>query len=146
MTYGGEMTYTRLRYHLVVATKNRRPVLDAETEEILYPSIRKISKKIGGHLFAIGGTRDHIHLLSAIPPRIAVADFIRKLKSQSSGAVKRATMGRDEFAWQVGYGGFTVDPDDIRGVYAYVTQQKRHHSDGNTWQDYEKITKDESED
>ena len=89
----------------------------------------------------VGGTADHVHTITAIPPTIAVSKFLRDLKSQTTGKIKRRL--DIDFAWQIGFGGFTLNPDDMDGICDYVRNQKLHHSEGTTRSAYERIAQDE---
>ena len=73
---------------------------------------------------AIGGIEDHIHMLIELPPTIAVAEAVRTIKSNSSKWVNE--LGRS-FAWQKGYGAFSVSASNIAAVERYIRNQEQHH-------------------
>ena len=136
------MSHTRLRYHIVFATKSRKPLIKPEVEDFLQSVIDEISVDIGGCTLAVGGVDDHIHTISAIPPNLAVSDFIRKLKSRSTTAMKATFAELEDFAWQVGYGCFTLDPHNMSRIFSYVTHQRQRHEKNLLWEEYEKIAYD----
>jgi putative transposase len=80
---------------------------------------------LGGVPIEINGVEDHVHLLVKIKPVIAVSDFLRELKSISSGRAKKKTAGR--FAWQARYGAFTVSESQVGRVRLYIRNQEEHH-------------------
>lgn len=131
------MALGRARYHLVFATKGRRPFIDENVEKFLYPVLGGITKKAGGKLVRVGGIEDHIHLICGIPPKIAVSDFVKDLKSQSTGALKREFHRLWHFKWQVSFGYFTLDPLNMKRVIDYVDNQKEHHRKEDLWEPYE---------
>jgi putative transposase len=122
------MAYWRLFYHFVWTTTNREPLLTAE----LQPHVHRYSMSKGGELgaliFALDGVEDHVHVVAAVPPRISPADFVKRLKGASSRFVtKRFDV---PFAWQKGYGVFSISEGDLQRVVAYVKGQKEHHRRG----------------
>src|SRR5690606_11158743 len=124
-TCHASMSYTRLRYHIVTATQDRHPLITPEVEAVLYPALYRKAQDCGGRLLAVGGVADHIHLVAALPPTIALADFIRAVKARASRVVNKAGFYGGQFRWQRGYGAFTLDPFDLARVLAYVSHQKQ---------------------
>ena len=80
------MPYWRLFYRLVWATKERRPLIDAVVATAVVRSLRATCDEPGVRVFAIGMMPDHVHVAVSIPPRLALADFVRRLKGASSYA------------------------------------------------------------
>lgn len=114
-------TYTRLLYHVVFSTKERRPLLTPE----IHSYMGGIIKRLGGVPFNIGGVADHAHLLTSIPATIAVSDFMRDLKAGSSKWMRQ----RDpEFEWQRGFAAFTVNQSIVPDVDRYIAKQEEHHA------------------
>ena len=133
------MSFTRLRYHIVTATKDHAPAITKEVEAVLYPALQRKAQGEGGKLLAVGGVADHVHVVAAVPPTVALSDFVRAVKAGSSRAVSRAEFCGGQFRWQSGYGAFTLNPLDLSRVIAYVTHQKQHHAGGQTWAAYERL-------
>jgi REP element-mobilizing transposase RayT len=73
---------------------------------------------------AIGGIEDHVHLLIAFPADLEIAEYVNKLKSSSSKWMKQY---RKDFAWQKGYGSFSVSASNLRAVTQYIENQAEHH-------------------
>ncbi len=122
-------TYTSLTYHLVFSTKYRRKTISPEFQEELYQYIGGIIRKKNGVLLEIGGIEDHVHLLAGIPPTIAVSDMLRFIKSNSSGWVNETIEPNEKFAWQPGFGAFTVSHSQESLVRTYIQNQRRHHQE-----------------
>ena len=74
----------------------------------------------------IGGTEDHVHLLVGLKSSHRVDYFLRDLKADSSEWVHQE-IGRKVFAWQKGYGAFSVGPSNLDGVKRYILNQEEHH-------------------
>ena len=77
-------TLTNLLFHVVFSTKDRLPLIDAELKPDLLAYIGGIVRELGGKLLAANGTADHVHLLLRLPPRLALADTVRVVKTNSS--------------------------------------------------------------
>ena len=121
-------TYTALHYHIVFSTKNRVPSIAADIQTRLYEYIGGIVRGENGILIAIGGMPDHTHLLATLHPTACVADMIRRIKGNSSKWVHENLSGMQDFAWQSGYGAFTVSRSNLGDVESYVNNQQAHHA------------------
>lgn len=119
------MTYWRLFYHFICATKNRASLLTPELEPHVHHYCTSKARELGALMFAINGVEDHLHAVAALPPRISPAEFVKRIKGASSRFVtKRFDV---PFVWQEGYGVFSVSESDLEKVVAYVNAQKEHH-------------------
>lgn len=132
------MPWTKFRYHLVFSTKYRRPCLKEEYDEFLYGRLGQITKRIGGHPFAVNGWHDHVHLLCALPPNKSVSECVAKLKSQSSGALRREFPAMKHFLWSLDYSALTFDHRRLSGIANYVRNQKKRHGNQTTNPDWER--------
>jgi REP element-mobilizing transposase RayT len=75
-------------------------------------------------VLANGGIEDHVHLLIQLPPAIALANAVLLLKSNSS---RWMTERGTDFAWQEGYGAFSVSASNLAAVEKYIHNQAKHH-------------------
>ena len=121
-------TYTQILYHIVFATKNREPVLRKERREELYRYIWGIIEKRDGHLYRIGGTDDHIHILSSLHPSIALSDLIKEIKVASTKWTKTNHAFPGFTHWQGGYGAFTCSVNSKERIVEYIKNQEPHHA------------------
>lgn len=134
------MPYTQLFYHLVWATKERAPLITPRVRPMLYGFIRAKAVGLGGTVFAIGGVEDHVHVVTSVPPRIALATFIGQVKGVASAKVNReGILGDIRFSWQEEYGAFSFDRKRLPYVVAYVEQQEEHHAQGRTIRVLERV-------
>ena len=122
------MAYWRLYYHIVWAVKGRAPLISVEIEGSVYRLIAHKCNEQGGLAYVVNGISDHVHVVTAVPPTVALAEFIKKLKGSSSRFVH--TEYGLSFAWQSGYGVFTVSERSLPKVIDYVRHQKEHHQSG----------------
>ena len=119
-------TYTSLNYHIVFGTKGRRPFLAESLRSEVYRYMGGIIANKQGRMLEIGGIDDHVHLLTSCSPTIALADFVRDIKANSSKWL-REDKRQHEFQWQIGYGAFTVSLSRIDAIRQYVRNQPEHH-------------------
>ncbi len=118
------MSFWRTYYHIIWCTHNHEPSITPELELRLFAYLVKQAAKMGAYVYQINGWFDHIHLIVAIPPKIAVADFVKQLKGSSSHDLELAGF---PLTWARGYGVLTVGERHRPVAEAYVTQQKTHH-------------------
>lgn len=119
-------TYTKLVNHFVFSTRGRKPYLAKSLRDDVFAYMGGIIRKMRGAPIAINGVEDHVHILAHVPATIAVADFIRKVKTGSSEWVhENKRIGT--FGWQEGYAAISVRGDDYEGVKLYIERQEAHH-------------------
>jgi len=121
------MSFIGIRYHAVFSTKERRPWLAPDMRPRLCEYMAGIVRNHQGHPLLINGPEDHVHLVLSIPVTTAVADFMRELKSISSGWVHQTFPELRAFAWQDGYAIFSVSSSVLPKVLEYVQNQEEHH-------------------
>ncbi len=73
---------------------------------------------------------DHVHLLVRLPPTIAVADFIGKVKGATAYRVNHEIRPNFKLRWQEGYGVLTLRKDELPKVSRYIDNQEQHHRPG----------------
>ena len=118
-------TFLSLHYHLVFSTKDRRALIEPAWETQLHEYIGGTVNGLGGFNQGVGGTADHVHLLVGLKSTHCLADFMRELKKATSSW---AHQHNKMFAWQEGYGAFTVSPTARNAVRRYIANQAQHHA------------------
>jgi putative transposase len=83
---------------------------------------------MGATVFALNGVGDHVHMVVAIPPKIAVATFVGQVKAVASVVFNKSGHPAAPFFWQEEYGAFSIDHTRLRLHIAYVERQKEHHA------------------
>jgi len=119
-------THLSLHYHVVVSAKDRMPSISAEWRERLHAYLGGVVRNIGGVPEAIGGVADQVRLLIGLGSATCLADVVRDVKAASSRWVHEQ-IGEPTFAWQEGYGAFTVSPSRRDTVREYIARQEEHH-------------------
>jgi len=86
-----------------------------------------IARNEFGKALIIGGTSNHVHGLLSISTDISIGQAMSKLKSLSSGWIHKTFVNAGDFAWQSGYGVFSVSPSKVGEVERYILRQEEHH-------------------
>lgn len=120
-------TYTNLLYHFVFSTKDRRPLIVPEIRDELYSYLGGIIRARRGVLLEIGGVEDHVYILAKFHADVSVAEILRLIKANSSKALNERPRQPVRFAWQRGYGAFTVSESQVASVRQYIRDQETHH-------------------
>ena len=134
-------THLSLHYHIVFSTKNRNRFIDNNWRLRLHAFLGGCIKTLNGIPEEIGGTDDHIHLLIGLRATHCLADVVRDVKAAASKWA-HDEIGVREFAWQDGYGGFTVSASDIPEVRQYIQNQLEHHRHKSFQEEYVEFLKD----
>jgi putative transposase len=117
--------------HLVFSTKERRPLLrDPVIRAEMHAWLGSASRELGCPSILVGGVEDHIHILARHGRTISQANWVKELKRTSSLWIKVRDARSKEFAWQAGYGVFSVSASNLDAVRDYVARQEEHHRVG----------------
>ena len=114
-------TYANNFVHCIFSTKERANTIPDDRREQLWAYLIGIAKNEGFVVMAAGGTANHVHVLVLLPAAISLSTAIKKLKGNSS-----RWMG-PHFAWQDGYGAFSVSPSQLSAIKDYIANQSEHH-------------------
>jgi putative transposase len=133
-------SYCSNRIHLVFSTKNREKNLSPEIQEKLWPYMAGIARNHGFDAIKIGGVDDHAHALLLLSATVPLAKAIQILKACSSKWLNE-TEAVKNFAWQEGYGAFSVSASQTDGVIEYITNQREHHAKRNFEEEFVALLK-----
>jgi REP element-mobilizing transposase RayT len=117
--------------HTVFSTKDRRPFLrDKTLREELHRYIGGILANLQCQPVIVGGVEDHVHMLCALSRAIEAATMVKEVKRGSSLSIKTKGPNLDDFAWQNGYGVFSIGFSQIEKVRKYVAGQECRRTRG----------------
>ena len=116
--------YPNVLVHCVFSTKERQDLIPTEMLPTLWKYFAGIARNHGVDLLAAGGTRNHCHLLIVLPSDMTFAKAIQVLKANSSRWIREHGIA---FAWQEGYGAFSVSSSNKAAVIDYIEHQAEHH-------------------
>ena len=119
-------THLSLHFHIVFSTKDRHPFIDGGWRGRLHEYLGGLVRTADGIPEAIGGTADHVHLLAGLRATTPLATFVQDIKQTSSRWIHEI-IGVTGFAWQPGYGAFTVSVSNCGAVKEYIANQDEHH-------------------
>lgn len=138
------MPFWRSYAHLVWATRNRQPFLQAELEEALHIFVLKKASEWDTYIHAINGWFDHIHIVASIPPKHSVKWVVQGFKGASSYYVNHTLRPPQfHFGWQRGYGYLTLGESQCERAIADVHNQKVHHEQQTAHPWLEKYTEED---
>jgi putative transposase len=118
----------RVIVHLVFSTKNRGPCLSPAVRAALHGHLAEVVRGAGCTCFRVGGVADHVHVAIGLGRTTTIARVVQDLKTSSSVWLKAKSGDLSDFAWQRGYGAFSVGPGALDALTAYIDGQDRHHS------------------
>jgi putative transposase len=121
-------TYSSNRIHLIFSTKNREKSLSEQLQPKLWAYMAGIAHNQGFEAMIIGGIEDHVHALVILPPSLALAKAVQFLKGSSSKWINDNRSTDSRFAWQEGYGAFSVSSSQTSEVVRYIRDQRAHHA------------------
>lgn len=114
-----------IRIHCVFRTKDRQPTIPDEHQARLWAFIGGIARRLEMKAIAVGGIEDHVHVLLLLPPTIALATAVQKIKANSSRWMHEVT-GKP-FQWQEGYAAYSVRMSHTDATVRYILNQREHH-------------------
>lgn len=120
-------SYRQILYHLVFRTKNSRKTLVPEHSKELFAYIMGFIQNKKGFLYRINGMEEHLHILCDLHPTIALADFMRDLKTSSSIWIKQTGKFPKFNGWSDGYAALTYAWKDKELIVNYIKNQQEHH-------------------
>jgi len=120
-------TYANVLLHVVFSTKDRVPAIHDAFRVRLYEYMAGVARNEFGRALSIGGTADHVHGLLSVGTDMAIGDIMSKWKSLSSGWLHKTIPEARDFAWQTGYGAFSVSQSNAGAVSQYIEEQAEHH-------------------
>lgn len=135
-------SHTKIWIHAVFSTKERQPLINSALESKLYHHIKSnLEKDFSCQVKSINGMNEHIHILFMLNPNYTVVGLIKNIKGESSHWINSNKFLNNKFAWQTGYGAFSVSESKLKDVEKYIESQKEHHKKITFIEEYEKFMK-----
>lgn len=120
-------SYVSCVLHYVFSTKQRVRSIRREFRDRLWAYMGGIARENRMTALAVGGTDDHAHVLVSLPSTLTVAHAVQLIKGGSSKWVSETFPQARDFAWQEGYGAFSVSISGVADSIAYIATQEEHH-------------------
>lgn len=126
--YFAPLPLSKTKAALKKRTKDRHPFLnDSALRTEMHVYLGGASKQLDCPPILAGGVGDHVHLLARHGRIIAQADWVKELKRVSSIWIKERDASLSHFAWQSGYGVFSVSASNLDVVRDFIARQEEHH-------------------
>jgi REP element-mobilizing transposase RayT len=120
-------SYTSLFIHVIFGTHKGEPLLTSSLRARLWAYMGGIARENKVKAVCIGGMMDHAHMLISIPASMPVAKAVQLVKGGSSKWIHENINSLRNFAWQEGYGAFSIGISQVEEVEAYIARQEEHH-------------------
>ena len=120
-------SYVSCYIHYVFSTKDRLPLITPDLRPRLWSYLGGIAREHDMPVIGIGGMEDHGHILVGLPATLAIAKAVQTLKGVSSKWIHETFPQLQHFAWQEGYGAFSLSKSSLPNALAYIEQQEEHH-------------------
>ncbi|HAK4778352.1 TPA: IS200/IS605 family transposase [Salmonella enterica] len=119
---------SKLVVHLIFTTKYRRKLFDGRMIEQLRNAFESAAGKLECEIIEMDGEPDHVHLLVAYPPKLAVSVMVNNLKSVSSRLLRQHNphlrmQSKTGLLWSRSYFVCSTGGTTIEMLRAYVQSQ-----------------------
>jgi REP element-mobilizing transposase RayT len=129
-------SFARLIVHLIFSTKGRQRLLPDHVRGSLHAYMATVLQNLGCPPILINSVEDHAHLLLDMARTVSVSEAVEEVKKTSSKWIKTQGPEFANFAWQTGYGAFSVSESNVGAVRDYIAKQHEHHSRRSFHQEY----------
>jgi putative transposase len=117
----------KIYLHLIFSTKGRAPTINDRIRDPLHRYMATVLRNFGCRTNLINSIEDHVHVLFELGRTVTVSKAVEDVKKSSSKWIKTQPGGVRDFAWQNGYGVFSVSYSNFEAVRAYIASQRLHH-------------------
>ena len=120
-------SYHKIWIHVVWSTKNRVPIMKTEQRRKIIHHLQQKSREFGYLLDELNRSEEHLHGLVQLYPTQSLSTIMNALKGECSNWINAQDMFKMKFAWQRGYGAFSVSESQLKKVRNYIRGQEEHH-------------------
>ena len=115
--------------HCVFSTHERRPWLTPTIQKRLWPYLGGIARENEITALAVGGVADHVHALLSLLATLSISKAVQLLKGNSSKWLRETfpELRAQGFAWQEGFGAFSIGVSGVEETVRYIQGQEEHH-------------------
>ena len=135
-------TYSQITIHAVFAVKDRGNFITKDWRNELNQYISGIITNKGAKSLAVGGWKDHVHILFGMPVIMSIADFMSAVKANSSKWINEQKFIKGKFQWQEGYAAFSYAKSQRNIIINYIANQEEHHRTKTFREEYIKMLDD----
>ncbi|MBL7838051.1 MAG: IS200/IS605 family transposase [Bacteroidetes bacterium] len=121
-------TFSKIYIHCVFAVRGRENLIGPSIRDRVHSYISSGLKNEGVYPLAVGGWKDHVHVLFTLKPNQNISYIMQSVKSNSSKWINSNGLIKSKFHWQAGFGAFSCSEDGVDGLIKYIMNQEAHHS------------------
>jgi len=132
----GRHVVYNLHVHLVFLTKYRRGVITDRVRDFLKDAMAKVCQDFEAELLEFDGEDDHVHLLVAYPPKVALCLLVSRLKGASAQRLQkedfpevRKKLWGDHF-WSPSYCAISCGGAPLEIIKQYIQDQRKPAAKG----------------
>ena len=118
---------SKIYLHIIFHIKTTSPPIRLLDLERVHAYIGQLINKTGCINIYVGGVENHVHMLCLLSREETVSHLVEEVKRNSSRWIKTIDGWYRNFAWQGGYGAFSVSQSVVEKTLDYVKNQRRHH-------------------
>jgi putative transposase len=115
--------------HVIFSTKNHHPFLDKSIRGRMHAYLATLCRDLNCNAYRVGGIADPVHIVAGLNKTLSQSQFIEDIKKKSSKWVKQHEPRCQTFAWQRGYGIFSISQRMLDKTIRYVENQEEHHKE-----------------
>jgi len=132
---------SKVLLHIIFSTKERRPWLDPDIRPRMHAYLATVCRDGDCEAYRVGGTCDHVHLAVRLARTISQAELLERIKKISSAWIKQQGKDYPGFAWQAGYGAFSIGWSQLDELLNYIDHQEQHHHKRTFQEEYRDMLK-----
>ena len=132
-------SHTCCLVHVVFATAERRPMIRQDIQEVLHRYMGGIARENGISALAIGAPLTTSTCCFPCRGTVSVAKAVQLLKSGSSKWLHENFPKLKSFAWQEGYGAFSIGVSQRAATVKYIESQAEHHKRISSEEEFKKF-------
>jgi putative transposase len=129
-------TYSDISIHVVFAVKHRQNLITALWRDELHKYISGMITGEGAKSLAVGGWKDHVHVLFGMPLTASIPDLMKKAKGNSSKWINERGFVKGKFQWQEGYAAFSCSKSHRDRLIKYIQNQEQRHESKSFKEEY----------
>jgi putative transposase len=140
---GSRMSHSLVRIwvHAIWGTKEKQPLMKDDFREEIIKHIKESFEEQDCTVQVVNGTTNHLHALFMLPQDQSMGKIIQMVKGETSHWINQQNFLQVKFAWQQGYGGFSVSGSMIGKVTRYIRIQEEHHRKMTFREEYDRFMK-----
>jgi len=118
---------SKILLHVVFSTRGRARLILDEFRKDLHAYLASACREQECNAYRVGGTHNHVHIACTLPRTVTVSALLEEIKASSSKWMKEKSPRCSLFAWQKGYGAFSLGHSQLDALTSYIDKQENHH-------------------